>query len=95
LITGVNAQAMIADDPVPSITVHFGDLDVNSAGGAETLYKRIKGAARTVCDESTADRMARNSLWYQCYDSAVARAVAQVNNGRLTAVFNEKNPRVG
>src|SRR5580700_8324237 len=34
---------------VPSVVVHFADLDLLRSEGATVLYQRLKGAAETVC----------------------------------------------
>jgi UrcA family protein len=41
--------AAIDDSDVPRVTVRFGDLDLSKPQGAETLYRRIRSAARQVC----------------------------------------------
>ena len=33
-----------------SVTVNYRDLNLSTIDGAITLYQRLKGAARTVCD---------------------------------------------
>jgi UrcA family protein len=60
-ISCLYATQALAGDPVvhgvrattngPSVTVRYADLDLSRVAGAQTLYKRIKGAARSVCGD--------------------------------------------
>jgi UrcA family protein len=81
-----------ADDAVPTQTVKFGDLNLNSEQGAATLYLRIKAAARNVCPGDQSDHQLRPiSVRPSCTDEAIARAVRQVNNSTLTAYYSAKS----
>jgi UrcA family protein len=77
-----------AEEPGPSITVHFGDLNINNPQGAEALYRRIQNAARKVCwydNDSALPGYQRT-----CFKNAVADAVAKVNSAPLNAVHMRK-----
>src|SRR5581483_8672169 len=82
------AKATQLADSLPSKKVYYGDLKLDSPSGVEALYGRIKGAARAVCNESVTDLVfpEQRVEWQQCFKDSVARAIAQVNNGRLTAL---------
>ena len=72
-------------------TVSFADLDLSKAAGAQTLYKRIKAAARNVC--GPADNytfVTPNKAFRKCYDKAIADAVAQIDRPSLTALHREE-----
>ncbi len=72
-----------------SMTVRFAELDLSKQAGVEVLYRRIKSAAWTVCGGR--DPIARiNIAKSQCYKTAVANAVTQVNAPLLTALHTEK-----
>lgn len=72
------------DDP-PHMTVKFADLNLSTREGIDTLYKRIRGAARAVCDESESNsKRFQTGSWGVCYNTAIADAVAKVNNSQLT-----------
>jgi UrcA family protein len=74
-----------------SVTVHYRDLDLSTAAGADWLYHRIEGAARFSCgDEGRSLR--EQSDWKSCYQRAIADAVAAVNSPALTAVYNREHP---
>ena len=84
------ASAEPTDEP-PTLTVNFADLDLSKPAGAETLYQRIRAAARTVCG-GTDHRHDMRNLRYprrairNCYEHAVADALQQVNNSNLFEV---------
>jgi len=72
-------------------TVSFADLDLSKPAGAQTLYKRIKAAARHVCgpvDNYTFVTPA--NAFRQCYAKAIADAVAQIDRPSLTALHREE-----
>ena len=86
-----SAQAL-AGDGSRSIKVGYSDLDLTTQAGADTLYHRIRGAARQVCGYDS-------SFWDQrsfrnCFNSAVGNAVAKVNNPLLTTLYAGKSPAV-
>ena len=70
---------------VRSVTVSYGDLDLSSPAGANTLYRRIQAAARQVCGHAGAD-LIEQSTWRGCYRNAIGEAVDKVNNPLLTAM---------
>jgi UrcA family protein len=74
-----------------SIKVKFARADLDTAEGVKSLYRKIEGAARRVCNEDSlpGDPQGR-SHWRYCYETAVANAVKDVNNQQLTAMFQHK-----
>ena len=86
--------ASAAQTRVKTTAVSFADLDLSKAAGAQTLYKRIKVAARRVC--GPADRYiygAPGNAFRKCFDAAVADAVAQVDRPSLTALHQDETSR--
>lgn len=73
-----------------SVSVNYRDLNLSTIGDAITLYERLKGAARTVCDGPMTG-VAAYQEWRSCYDAAIADAVAKVNSPLLTAVHRGPN----
>jgi UrcA family protein len=73
-----------------SVAVNYRDLDLSTIQGAITLYERLKGAARTVCDAPLSG-VAAYLEWRSCYDAAIADAVAKVNSPLLTEVHRGLN----
>lgn len=91
LSTCLVAYSASAGPKTKAQTVTFADLDLSKAAGAQTLYKRIKGAARHVCgpvDNYTFVTPAR--AFSQCYAKAIADAVAQIDRPSLTALHREE-----
>lgn len=83
-----------AELSVKSQAVSFADLDLSKAAGAQTLYKRIRAAARHVCgpvDQYT--NLTSSKSFRKCYDAAIADAVAQVDRPSLTALHKEEASR--
>ena len=87
-VTVVPAQAA---EPVESHTqiVRYGDLNLESEQGARVLYTRIRGAAGNVCSPLDGRDLTEKKLWQGCFDKAVASAVVQVNQARVTALHNQ------
>jgi UrcA family protein len=76
---------------VPSVKVSYADLNLSTLAGADALYRRIERAARTVCgSDDMRERLGHWRAWRNCYDSAIANAVAKVNSPLLSAVHSSK-----
>jgi UrcA family protein len=68
-----------------SVTVHFEDLNINSARGATLLYQRIAHAAENVCGDRAPQRSLKfSSLYASCMRDAIGDAVARVNHPTVT-----------
>ena len=80
-----------AGEPAQSYTtiVSYGDLNLDSEQGAKVLYARIRSAAGTVCSSLEGRDLTEKKFWQGCFDRAVASAVGQVNNTRVTALHNQ------
>lgn len=78
-----------------TVTVNYRDLNLSTIEGATTLYQRLQGAARSVCDGPVGGLHAYQE-WRSCYDAAIADAVAKVNSPLLTALHRgpDKNANV-
>jgi hypothetical protein len=93
--TSLVAYSASAEPKVKTLAVSYGDLDLSKPAGAQTLYKRIKAAARHVCgpvDQYTYITPA--SAFRECFQKAVADAVAQVDRPSLTALHREETGTV-
>ena len=73
-----------------SVSLRYHEAQLATSAGARSLYSRINRAAQDVCDD-TAD-FALRAAFAACERTAIADAVAQVDNDRLTAVYNEHFP---
>jgi len=88
------AQAPASDtaNAQHSVTVSYRDLNLSTVDGATTLYRRISGAARFACGERD-HSLFEQRHWKSCVQSAIAGAVATVNNPLLRTVHSRENPR--
>jgi UrcA family protein len=82
-----NAVAANAADGARSVTIRYADLDIGTNSGVQTLYARLDGAARQVCDSGRTLVEQRQSTL--CYQQALRSAVGEVNNPYLTALYAE------
>jgi UrcA family protein len=95
-VSGAMSQAyagpLVPGDQPASMKVRYGDLNLDSQAGVETLYKRIRTAARIVCWNDTPTGDPR--YFYhrrKCELTAEAKAVRDVNNRNLTAMYRAKH----
>jgi UrcA family protein len=87
------AQAAPAPSDVPTVVVSYNDLDLASAAGVSTLYKRISLAARDVCPSEGVMQLTQVAHARACRQAAIERAVAQVHNSQLAALSAEHAKR--
>jgi UrcA family protein len=73
-----------------SVKLRYRTAELATTRGAASLYSRIDRAAHDVCDDTW--EYALRPAFAACERSAIADAVAQVDNARLTAVYNEHFP---
>jgi UrcA family protein len=73
------------------VSVPYGDLNVSTAGGAATLYNRIRIAAQEVCwplDHGDLSSMRQMAV---CTNKAIVDAVTSIDQPALFAVYNAKH----
>ena len=83
VLLGVSGSALAAPIRAPEFatrTVRLADLDLSTAVGAETLYGRIKEAARVVC------RHESGRPEYECRARAIDNAVRDVGSPLLASI---------
>ena len=98
-IKAISAKTLIAASLVLSATapaaaqgvaVYFGDLDIRSAAGAETLNNRLLNAVDRVCERPFIRNLKGIVAWNECKDAAMSSALEQ-----LSAVYAARlNPTV-
>jgi len=59
-------------------TVYFGDLDIASYAGAETLNLRLLGAIDAVCERPSVRDLKGNVAFNECRDAAMSSALEQL-----------------
>jgi UrcA family protein len=81
------------DEP-PTQAVRFGDLNLDSRSGVETLFGRITTAAREVCEQYEPHVTLLPATAHQfCMRNAISGAVRNVDSPLLTAYYNEREGR--
>jgi UrcA family protein len=92
-----SANAATSQD-VPFVNVRFGDLDLTTREGTAALYRRLKGAAKTVCALQNGRNLASQARYKTCWQSALGAAAAKVDQSALTiydrAQFDHRNTTV-
>ncbi len=81
------ASAATLDDDLPRITVRYNPQSLDTESGARALYSRLVKAAVEVCPQGADSPHWISKQVRECREQAVARAVFQVNNPRLAAVY--------
>lgn len=84
---GLQPARAAAPQNVPSLVVHFADLDLSRSDGAAVLYQRLKVAAETVCFPLDDRALARHRLFSACVQNAISSAVAKVDRPALTTYY--------
>jgi UrcA family protein len=90
LALGFQSAHAAPPQDVPSVVVHFADLDLSRSEGATMLYQRLKGAAETVCAPLDDRDLARHKHFMACVQSAISSAVAKVDQPALAAYYEAK-----
>lgn len=91
LLSIIPAFGFAAQEETRTYQVHFGDLNLQSAAGSESLYTRIRKGAEVVCSTFDARELATAALHKRCMEEAIADAVTQVNQPHLTACYLAHN----
>jgi UrcA family protein len=66
--------------------VYYYQRDLSSEPGIRSLYRRIVNAAEEVCPGSDSRYLDEVAARKECERRAIARAIAQIGNGRLAYV---------
>lgn len=94
-LAGFSAAPALAQSEPISARVRYADLDLGSRAGAKTMLRRIENAAERVCGNRPALRDIRAfSRFRACVEDAESTAVAQLNSPLVTALFEEREPRI-
>lgn len=93
LTTAFLASPAVASAAQPAIgvlqtTVHYNYRDLETDQGTRALYERITSAAKSVCPGYDSRDLAAFAGSRECQRQAVARAIGQIGNGRLAALYS-------
>jgi UrcA family protein len=76
-----------AMDEVPSIVVRYDSQALATDDGVRKLYRRIVAAAGQVCPDAPIGYLTATQRVKQCRAQAIARAIGQINDARLAALY--------
>jgi UrcA family protein len=81
------AGAANLDSNVPSIVVKYDAASLTTDKGVSDLYRRITFAARKVCPAAAMLDLDTQRLVDECRNQAVSRAIGQIGNSQLAALY--------
>lgn len=79
----------------PATTVYYNFSELATDQGTRALYQRITRAAQAVCPSSDPLDLTAWSESRECKRQAVERAIGQIHNDRLAAVYARAHARRG
>jgi len=83
-----------ADDVVTkSMSVSYGDLNLDTREGNATLYRRLRAAALRVCGEPDSRDLRSTTEARACFAKAMDTAVRQIDRAPLTALHARRSAR--
>lgn len=88
---GAVGAAPVADD-VPRQVVKYSPATLDTDAGVRSLYHRIVKAAEAVCPIPSGTRFVPTGV-AECRAEAVARAVRQIDNPHLAALYEANSKR--
>jgi UrcA family protein len=87
------ASAATPDNDVPSIVVRYSSQTLATDHGVQQLYGQIVRAARQVCPDAMIRDLGAAARVQQCRQQAVARAIHQIDNPELAALYATSSKR--
>lgn len=84
---GASTHARDAHARPAEKVVNYAGLDLAQRDGAKVLYSRLQGAATQVCGTRDRRNLRQMQLNQQCYEQALAGAVASVDKSSVTALY--------
>jgi len=93
----VSAAPAFAQDE-PSVSVKYGDLNLNSTAGAQAFHQRLQAAVVAVCGKPDHYDLAYAPIIMECQRKAWAgaelsehKAIAEASQAKMASVANTKN----
>jgi UrcA family protein len=81
------AGAATPGNDVPAVVVKYSDQSLATQDGVNQLYRRLMAAARQVCPDAPIRDLGAMKQVEQCRNEAVARAIRQIDNPQLAALY--------
>jgi len=87
----VHEHASSSTHEVKSKHVHYRDVDISTAHGAETLARRIENASERVCGgpHNRKTSLREKSEYKQCVSEAAEDAIRSVNSPAVTQAYKK------
>ena len=85
------AAAATPESDAPSVTVHYGDLNLSTDQGTRELYRRLSGAATLVCPNLDRRDLQQSIVVARCRAEAIDKAVKTINNAHLAEIASGRN----
>ena len=85
-------MAMAQKSVMPQIVVSYGDLDLESRDGMDTLFKRLERASRGVCGKRPTTVM--NGVlarFLDCRSSTISNVVRNIDNPNVALAWAERS----
>jgi UrcA family protein len=89
----VNARSAERAAELPSVTVRYTDLNLNTHAGVEALYARLRAAARDVCSVGLRRSLTNVMAAKTCYRQTLANAVDEMKSPTLSALHRAETTR--
>jgi UrcA family protein len=89
----VNARSAERAVEIPSVTVRYTDLNLNTPAGVEALYARLRAAARDVCNVGERRPLNAAIAAKTCYRQVLGAAVDNVQSLKLSALHRGESTR--
>jgi UrcA family protein len=97
LLVAGGARAADRTATSADIAVKFSDVQLNSEADAADLYKKLRSAARAVCDDNAGGHrtLEVRTRAERCVNQVLADAVRRINQPMLTAFHANKTSNAG
>jgi UrcA family protein len=76
--TSAAAQPIVVEADVPTATISYADLNVQSSAGRASLERRVRQAAESLCVDRNVRDVHRTALGLTCVSHAIASANPQI-----------------
>jgi UrcA family protein len=94
LLAGAStASAATPSADTVSVTISYGDLDLNTNAGAHAMFARITHAAGEICGSQPDAQQLEKVLAYKgCMTTVTDRALTKLGSARVSAVASRQSP---
>jgi UrcA family protein len=95
LLAAGNAGAADRTATSADIAVKFSDVELATAADAENLYKKLRSAARSVCDDNVGGHrtLEVRTRTEKCVNQVLADAVRRIDKPMLSALHETKTSK--